>query len=64
MFLIYINDLPDQLNAKSFIYADDTSLFYSFDPKNPINDQDIVNDMNKISEWSQLWKLDFKPEKM
>ena len=39
-FLIYINDLPDQINSICKIYADDTSLLFAVD--------------DKISSWNEL----------
>ena len=40
LFLIYVNDLPDQINSICKIYADDTSLLFAVD--------------DKISSWNEL----------
>ena len=63
-FLIYINDLPENIISKLFIYADDTSLYY------PLKHDDIQNgitelqtDLNKISIWAQKWHMEFEPSK-
>ncbi len=64
LFLIYINDLPDNLSSVTFLYADDTSLYVPVDPKNPINAvTNLHNDVTLLSDWSNKWKLDFKPSK-
>ena len=51
LFLIYINNLPEDLQSNPQIFADDTSLFSTA--------QDITtstvslnNDLPKISEWA------------
>ena len=51
LFLIYINNLPEDLQSNPKIFADDTSLFSTA--------QDITtstvslnNDLPKISEWA------------
>jgi len=64
LFLIYINDLPDILQCKTFIYADDTSIYTPVDPKNP-NRYNLLlqEDLNMISAWSKKWGLNFKPAK-
>ena len=57
LFIIYINDLPNASNLlKTFIFADDTSLFYSHkDPNQLIH---VMNcELSKISEWLKVNKL-------
>ena len=44
-FLIYINDLPDNLEPNCKIFADDTSLFYKVFDKNV--SRAILNKVNK-----------------
>ena len=50
LFLIYINDLPDNLNSLIKLFADDTYLFSTaYDPNHSAK---VLNDdLNKISEW-------------
>ena len=57
LFIIYINDLPNASNLlKTFLFADDTSLFYSHkDPNQLIR---VMNcELSKISEWLKVNKL-------
>lgn len=64
LFLLYINDLPDNLNSCTFLYADDTSLYVPIDPSNPDRAlTNLQNDLNAVFEWSRLWGLTFKPSK-
>ena len=57
LFIIYINDLPNASNLlKTFLFADDTSLFYSHkDPNQLIR---VMNcELSKVSEWLKVNKL-------
>ena len=60
VFLIYINDLPDNLNSLIKLFADDTSLFSTvYDPNHSA--KVIKDDLNKISESTYKWKMLFNP---
>ena len=51
LFLIYTNDLPDNLNLLIKLFADDTSLFSTV--CDPNHSAKVVNDgLSKISEWA------------
>ena len=61
LFLIYINDLPDNLNAQVKLFADDTSLFSTV--HDPTLSAKISNDdLSRISEWAHKWKMFFNPD--
>ena len=51
LFLIYISDLPDNLNWLIKLFADDTSLFsIVYDPNHSAK---VLNDdLSKISDWA------------
>ena len=56
LFLIYINDLPDNLNSLVKLFADDASLFSTV--HDPTLSAEILNDdLNRISEWAHRWKM-------
>ena len=56
LFLIYINDLPDNLNSLVKLFADDTSLFSTV--HDPTLSAKILNDdLSRISEWAHKWKM-------
>ena len=60
-FLIYINDLHDNLNSFIKLFADDTSLFST--EHDPNHSAKVLNDdLNKISEWAYKWKMLFNPD--
>ena len=54
LFLLYINDIADNTQSLSRLFADDTSLLYS---SNNINEIEvIVNlDLSKMYNWSKEW---------
>ena len=56
-FVYYINDLPNASTLlKTFLFADDTSLFYSH--KYPNQLIRVMNcELSKISEWLKVNKL-------
>ena len=51
LFLIYINDLPDELTSMCKIFADDLSLFSTVIDKNN-SDSQLNSDLAKISKWA------------
>ena len=60
-FLLYINDLSDNLITNSKLFADDTSLFsIAHDPNATAND--LNKDLRKINDWAYQWKMNFNPD--
>ena len=60
LFLIYINDLPNDLKSNAIFFADDTSLFTIVkDKKESANI--LNNDLLLISRWAYNWKMLFNP---
>ena len=58
LFLIYINDLPNDLQSNPKLFADDTSLF-SIVQDITTSTVSLNNDLIKISEWAVQWKMNF-----
>ena len=62
LFLIYINDIGENLLSLTRLFADDTSLGYS--SKNKIEIENVINnDLNQLNIWSQKWMMSFNPDK-
>ena len=61
LFLIYINDLPDELKSNVKLFADDTSLFSIVKDKNE-SANILSNDLAQISKWAYNWKMLFNPD--
>ena len=60
-FLIYINDLSDNLVSTVELFADDTSLFSVVQDSN-ISVYELNNDVQKISEWVYKGKMPFSSD--
>ena len=61
LFLVYINDLPEDLTTSAKHFADDTSLF------SVVHDSAASlaypnDDLLKISRWACRWKMIFNPD--
>ena len=61
LFLIYINDLPENLVSNPKLFADDTSLFSVIRNKH-LSAQNLNEDLNKINHWAFQWKMSFNPD--
>ena len=61
LFLIYINDLPDGIHSKIKLFADDSSLFARVTDINVVHEQ-LVNDLETITNWAQQWNMKFNPD--
>ena len=58
LFLVYINDLLNELKSNVKLFADDTSLFTIVKDKNE-SANIINNDLFQISKWAYNWKMLF-----
>ena len=63
MFLVYVNDLGEDLSVNSYInmFADDAKIQRRI--KNIRSCKELQEDINKIKAWSVKWKMDFNVEK-
>ena len=60
LFLIYINDLSDNLISESKLFADDTSIFsIVFDVNRSA--EELNQDLNVIKDWAFQWRMSFNP---
>ena len=63
MFLIYINDIVNDIRSTIRLFADDTSLYIIVD--SPDNASNTLNqDLVKISSWADKWLVLFNPKKL
>ena len=61
LFVIYINDMPDDLSSEIFLFADDTKIFKEIKQK---RDCDLLqNDLIFMQLWTDIWLLRFHPQK-
>ena len=61
LFLIYINDLPENLVSNPKLFADDTSFFSVIHNKH-LSAQNLNEDLNKTNHWVFQWKMNFNPD--
>jgi hypothetical protein len=62
LFILYINDITEDIQSLSRLFADDASLSYSSSNINEI-EQRLNSDMMKIYNWSKKLLVDFYPQK-
>ena len=61
LFIIYMNDLPENITSEIYLFADDTKIYCVIET---INDQRILqSDIRKLEDWSRKWLLKFHPGK-
>ena len=61
LFLLYINDLPDNIQSNFSIFADDTAVYLTVQGQ---EDADILqDDLNVLLEWEKAWDMEFNPSK-
>ena len=62
LFIIYINDIVDDLECDIMIFADDCSLLaFGLDPTETA--KQLNRDLSKISSWAIKWKVLFNAKK-
>ena len=61
LFLVYINDLTDNISSNMKLYADDSSLFARVSGVDSTHSQ-IENDLVTIAAWANQWKMLFNPD--
>ena len=64
LFLLYINDLPDDVTYNIAIYADDTSLYSKCDQASDLRQQlelasELESNLRDTVDWSKKWLVDF-----
>ena len=61
LFLYYINDIPIGLDSTIRLFADDTIAYLVI--KSNSDALTLQRDLDKLSQWEQLWKMAFHPDK-
>ena len=68
IFLLYINDLPDDVICNIAIYADDTTLYSKCDQASVLWQQpelaaELESDIRDTADWGRKWLVDFNSGK-
>ena len=64
VFLLYINDLPDDVICDIAIYADDTTLYSKLDQTSELWQQlelasELESDLEDTEDWGMRWLVNF-----
>ena len=61
LFLLYLNDLPQNIQAQVRLFADDTAVYLAVGSS---DDRDTLQaDRNTLQEWELAWNMEFNPSK-
>ena len=68
LFLLYINDLPDDVICDIAIYADDATLYFKCDRASDLWQQlelasELESDLRDTVDWGKKWHVDFNAGK-
>ena len=61
LFLLFINDLPNNLQSQTRLFADDCVVYRQV--KNLAECQVLQEDLDKLARWESLWGMEFHPQK-
>ena len=61
LFLIFINDLPDNIRSSVRLFADDCVLYRNV--KSPLDCQILQDDLNSLAKWEMDWQMKFNVSK-
>jgi ribonuclease P/MRP protein subunit RPP40 len=61
LFVIYINDILDNIKSAGLMFADDTKIYRHITSRDDAIE--LQSDIEKLEEWSKTWLLHFNHEK-
>ena len=61
LFLVYINDLSDELSSQVRLFADYTAVYLTFGGAD--DGKVLQNDLDRLSVWEDRWDMEFSPSK-
>ena len=61
LFLIYINDVPNNLKSTVRLLADDTIIYMTI--SNGTDATALQQDLDKLAKWEKTWQMEFHPQK-
>ena len=68
LFLVFINDLPDDLFSRVGIFADDTTIYSCLSKSHTVFEKvelaaDLESDLRTVTEWGDKWLVSFNSSK-
>ena len=61
LFVIFVNDLPEETNSIAQMFADDTKLYRTI--KDQCDQKQLQKDIDALATWARTWKLEFNASK-
>ena len=61
LFVLYINDLVENLESGVSLFADDAKLYTEI--KDPSDVETLQRDLQRVEDWSKIWLLTFNINK-
>ena len=61
LFVLYINDLVENLESGASLFADDAKLYREI--KDPSDVETLQRDLQRVEDWSKIWLLTFNINK-
>ena len=60
-FLIFINDLPDNIYSRTRLFADDCILYRQITSET--DHRLLQEDLDRLATWEKTWGMEFHPQK-
>ena len=61
LFLLYINDLPENVQSQVRLFADGTAVYLTV--QDPNDSERLQSDLNVLQAWEKKWDMEFNPSK-
>jgi hypothetical protein len=61
LFLVFINDLPDDVTSSVRLFADDTIVYRNI--KSTKDCEALQKDLDTLERWENEWQMEFHPDK-
>ena len=61
LFLLYVNDIPEQIECNISMFADDTKIYTAV--KDIADSQRLQADLDSLAQWAKDWSLRFNVKK-
>ena len=61
LFILYINDLPENIHSQVHLFADDTAVYLTVN--NEADSNILQQDLDTLQTWERLWDMDYNPSK-
>ena len=61
LFLLYINDLPDNVQSRVRLFADNTAVYLTIN--SPNDSANLQKALDRLQKWEAQWDMEFNPGK-